>query len=192
MEDIPHIGRNMVKLIDCFVYLISLSPSIRWTMMLWSSACQRRMVSDGPRLIGFALILCYCPQTVLFDWVISVLSAVVSLRAPCSDRCCSCSTRVSLLPISAYLTSTLYTWGLPSTVAQQRRQMELSVERIAQQMGPNRLRLNPEKKNVLWCATRRRSIHRDTDELSVCGGWIRPSTSLRDLGVRVSGACGAI
>src|SRR6218665_3584831 len=56
MEDIPHIGRNMVKLIDCFVYLISLSPSIRWTMMIWPSACRRRMVSDGPRLIGFALI----------------------------------------------------------------------------------------------------------------------------------------
>src|SRR6218665_915289 len=50
------IGRNMVKLIDCFVYLISLSPSIRWTMMLWPSACRRRMVSDEPRLIGFSLI----------------------------------------------------------------------------------------------------------------------------------------
>src|SRR6218665_3398822 len=56
MEDIPHIGRNMVKLIDCFVYLISLSPSIRWTKLLWPSACRRRMVSDGARLIGFALI----------------------------------------------------------------------------------------------------------------------------------------
>src|SRR6218665_953110 len=51
-------------------------------------------------------------------------------------------------------------------------------------MGPNRLRLNPEKKNVLWCATRRRSIHRDTGELSVCGVWIRPSTFVRDFGVR--------
>src|SRR6218665_3350612 len=51
-------------------------------------------------------------------------------------------------------------------------------------MGPNRLRFNPEKKNVLWCATRKRSIHRDTGELSVCGVWIRPSTSVRDLGVR--------
>src|SRR6218665_2112132 len=122
MEDIPHIGRNMVKLIDCFVYLISLSPSIRWTMMIWPSACRRRMVS----------YLCYRPQTILFDWVISVLSAVVSLRAPCSDLCCSCSTRVSLLPLSAYLTSTLYTRAPPSTVAQQRRRMELSVERTAQ------------------------------------------------------------
>src|SRR6218665_2072153 len=63
--------------------------------------------------------LCYRPQTILFDWVISVLSAVVSLRALCSYRCCSCSTRVSLLPLSAYLSSTLYTWGPPSTVAQQ-------------------------------------------------------------------------
>src|SRR6218665_1461036 len=51
-------------------------------------------------------------------------------------------------------------------------------------MGPNRLQLNAEKKNVLWCATRRRSIHRDNGELSVCGAWIRPSTSVRNLGVR--------
>src|SRR6218665_3884844 len=76
--------------------------------------------------------LCYRPQTIFFDWVISVLSAVMSLRAPCSDRCCSCSTRVSLLPLLAYLTSTLYTWGPPSTVAQQLRRMELDVERTAQ------------------------------------------------------------
>src|SRR6218665_228125 len=111
MEDIPHIGRNMVKLIDCFVYLISVafdkvdhdvmaerlskSYGIRWTALDWLRS-----------------YLCYRPQTILFDWVISVLSAVVSLRAPCLDRCCSCSTQVSLLPLSAYLTSTFYTWGL--------------------------------------------------------------------------------
>src|SRR6218665_1455783 len=51
-------------------------------------------------------------------------------------------------------------------------------------MGPNRLRFNPENKNVLWCVTRIRSIYRDTGELSVCGVWIRLSTSVRDLGFR--------
>src|SRR6218665_1355334 len=57
--------------------------------------------------------------------------------------------------------------------------MELGVERIAEWMHSNRLRLNPEKTDFLWCATRRRCIHLDTGELSVCGAL----TSVRDLGV---------
>ena len=65
--------------------------------------------------------------------------------------------------------SQLYTWGPPSTVAQQRRRMELGVERMAEWMPSNRLRLNLEKTDFLWCATRRRCIHLDTAELSVCG-----------------------
>src|SRR6218665_1917289 len=66
MEDIPHISRNMVELIDCFVYLISLSPSIRWSMMLWPSACRRRMVSD---------------RWTALDWLASLLS----LLSPADD-----------------------------------------------------------------------------------------------------------
>src|SRR6218665_2060656 len=63
--------------------------------------------------------------------------------------------------------------------------MELGVERMAEWMRSNRLQLNPEKTDFLWCATRRRCrpIHLDTAELSVCGALIRPSTSVRDLGV---------
>ena len=79
--------------------------------------------------------------------------------------------------------SQLYTLGPPSTVVKQRRQMELGVERIAEWMRSNRLRLNPEKTDFLWCVTRRRCIHLDTAELSVCGALIRPSSSVRDLGV---------
>src|SRR6218665_35967 len=54
---------------------------------------------------------------------------------------------------------------------------------IAEWMRSNRLRLNPKKTDFLWCATRRRCIHLDTAELSVCGVLIRPLTSVRDLGV---------
>lgn len=79
--------------------------------------------------------------------------------------------------------SQLYTWGHPSTVEQQRGRMELGIERIADWMRSNRLRLNPEKTDFLWCATRRRCLHLDTGALSVCGALIRPSTSVRDLGV---------
>src|SRR6218665_1926499 len=55
---------------------LSKTYGIRWTAFHWLRS-----------------YLCYRPQTILFDWVISVLSAVVSLRAPCSDRCCSFSTK---------------------------------------------------------------------------------------------------
>src|SRR6218665_1327566 len=79
--------------------------------------------------------------------------------------------------------SQLYTWGPPSTVAQQRRRMELGIERIAEWIRSNRLRLNPEKTDFLWCATRRRCMNLDTSELSVCGALIRPSTTVRNLGV---------
>src|SRR6218665_3883735 len=61
--------------------------------------------------------------------------------------------------------------------------MELGIERIAEWMRSNRLRLNLEKMDFLWCATRRRCMHLDTSELSVCGTLIRPSTTVRDLGV---------
>src|SRR6218665_237195 len=54
---------------------------------------------------------------------------------------------------------------------------------MAEWMRSNRLRLDPEKTDFLWRATRRRCIHLDTAELSVCGALILPSTSVRDLGV---------
>src|SRR6218665_1823725 len=54
---------------------------------------------------------------------------------------------------------------------------------MAEWMRSNRLRLDPEKTDFLWRATRRRCIHLDTAELSFCGALIRPSTSVRDLGV---------
>src|SRR6218665_1923971 len=119
----------------------------------------------------------------------SALFAVASLRAPYLDRCCSCSTPptwVSSLGLSSHFyadDSQFYTWGPPSTVAQQRHRMELGIERITEWMCSNRLRLNPEKTDFLWCATCRRCIHLDTSELSVCGTLIRPSTTVCDLGV---------
>src|SRR6218665_36550 len=122
----------------------------------------------------------------------SALFAVASLRAPYLDRCCSCSTPptwVSLLPVSAChptsmpMTLSFTCGGLPSTVAQPRHRMELGIERIAEWMRSNRLRLNPEKTGFLWCATHRWCMHLDTSELSVCGALIRLSTTVRDLGV---------
>src|SRR6218665_2279646 len=50
-------------------------------------------------------------------------------------------------------------------------------------MRSNRLCLNSEKTEFLWCATSRRCPHLDTRELTLCGSLIRPVTVARDLGV---------
>src|SRR6218665_2070411 len=50
-------------------------------------------------------------------------------------------------------------------------------------MRSNRLCLNSEKTEFLWCATSRRFPHLDTRDLSVCGSLIRPVTVARDFGV---------
>ena len=85
--------------------------------------------------------------------------------------------------------SQLYTWGHPSSDGLQKRRMELGVERIAEWMRSNRLCLNSEKTEFLWCATSRRCPHLDTRELSVCGSLIRPVTVARDLGSCFSLIC---
>src|SRR5678815_4673079 len=59
--------------------------------------------------------------------------------------------------------------------------MELGVERIAEWMRSNRLRLNSEKTDFLWCATSRRCPHLDTGELSVL--------FMRSHVVRIVGCC---
>ena len=61
--------------------------------------------------------------------------------------------------------------------------MELGVEQIAEWMRSNRLCLNSEKTEFLWCATSRWCSHLDTGELSVCSSLIHPVTVARDLGV---------
>src|SRR6218665_3290697 len=63
--------------------------------------------------------------------------------------------------------------------------MELGVDQIAEWMRSNRLCLNSEKTEFLWCATSRRCSNLDTRELSVCGSLIHPVTVARDFGLGV-------
>ena len=54
-------------------------------------------------------------------------------------------------------------------------------EAIGQWMASNRLKLNPVKTDLLWCATRRRQLNRNL--LMFGGATIQPSSTVRDLGV---------
>jgi len=85
----------------CLVSSISPPSLIRWTMMFWSSACRGRMESAQPRLTRFGPIFAIADRqsSTMGSFQTSALSAVASLRAPCSGRCCSCSTLSPLLSL---------------------------------------------------------------------------------------------
>ena len=57
------------------------------------------------------------------------------------------------------------------------------MEDIAQWMASNRLKLNPAKTDFMWCATRRRQHQLRKDHVTFAGSAIRPSSTVRDLGV---------
>src|SRR6218665_43199 len=138
--------------------------------------------------------LCDRRQTILFDGVFSTVRSLCcgvpqgSMLGPLLFLfyTADLSELAASLGLSSHLyadDSQFYTRGPPSTVAQQRHRMELGIERIAEWMHSNRLRLNPEKTDFMWCATCRLCMHLDTSEQSVCGALIRPLTTVRDLGV---------
>ena len=52
-----------------------------------------------------------------------------------------------------------------------------------QWMASNRLKLNPAKTDFMWCATRRRQHQLSKDHVTFAGSAIRPSSTVRDLGV---------
>src|SRR6218665_4047666 len=138
----------------CLVCSISLPPSIRWTTMSWRSACRGPTGSVRPRLIGFGSYLCDRRQTILFDGVFSTVRSL-SCGVPQGSvlgpllfllYTADLGELAASLSLSSHFyadDSQLYTCGPPSTVAQQRRRMELGIERIAEWMRSNRLRLNP-------------------------------------------------
>ena len=57
------------------------------------------------------------------------------------------------------------------------------MENIAQWMASNRPKLNPAKTDFMWCATRRRQHQLNKDHVTFAGSAIRPSSTVRDLGV---------
>src|SRR6218665_1602060 len=142
---------DLKEAIDCFVYSISLPPSIQWTIMFWPRACRGHMGSARPGLIGFALVsaIAYRQSSSTGSFQPSVCCGVPrgSVLGPLLFLLHLGELAVSL-GLSHFFAedSHLYTWGPPSTVAQQRRRMDLGVQRIAEWMRSNRLmRLNPEK-----------------------------------------------
>src|SRR5664279_38219 len=82
--------------------------------------------------------------------------------------------------------SQLYFNGRPSDMADLKRRTVKAVNEVASWMAVNRLRLNPDKTECIWCATPRRQHLIDADTIDLNGAAITPSTSVRNIGVLLS------
>ena len=60
------------------------------------------------------------------------------------------------------------------------------ISEIDKWMASNRLKLNQEKSDILWCATKRRLRFLDHSPLLLGGAVINPSAGVKDLGVLIS------
>ena len=57
------------------------------------------------------------------------------------------------------------------------------MDAIGQRMASNRLKLNPWRRNLLWCTTRRRQHQLNRSSLVFGGATVQPSSTVRDHGV---------
>ena len=62
---------------------------------------------------------------------------------------------------------------------------------VAQWMCANRLQLNADKTDVMWCASARRASRLPTDTILVAGVNVQPVSTVRDLGVLIDSDLGA-
>ena len=77
----------------------------------------------------------------------------------------------------------IYGFCRPDNVEELTRRITDCVADVAAWMCCNRLQLNVDKTNLLWCTSSRRMSQLPTEPLSLAGHEIVPSTSVRDLGV---------
>ena len=71
----------------------------------------------------------------------------------------------------------------PSAIADFQLRLSACIDDIASWMRANRLQLNTSKTDLLWCSTARRQHQLPSTALRVGDDFVRPSTSVRDLGI---------
>ena len=71
----------------------------------------------------------------------------------------------------------------PPAVTSLQLQMSRCIGDVAECMAANRLQLNPDKTEIMWCGSRRRSSQLPTQPVTVCTSLIQPTKTVRDLGV---------
>ena len=71
----------------------------------------------------------------------------------------------------------------PGAAAQLQQKMSTCLDSVADWMRANRLQLNAEKTEILWCATQRRQYQLPASATRVGSEYVTPSASVRDLGI---------
>ena len=79
----------------------------------------------------------------------------------------------------------LYLSGNPKDAQFLRSSIVACINEITKWCAANKLKLNPNKTEFLWSATARRQNQLDTTPIDLSDGNIRPSKSVRDLGVMI-------
>ena len=71
----------------------------------------------------------------------------------------------------------------PDDVQDFEQRISACVDDVALLMKSNRLQLNTDKAEVLWCATSRRQSQLPKSSLRICSDFVAPSSNVRDLGI---------
>ena len=77
----------------------------------------------------------------------------------------------------------IYGFCPPSAISVLQEQMSACLDEVALWMRSNRLQLNTNKTEVLWCATSRRQYQIPQVPVRVGEDLITPAASIRDLGI---------
>jgi len=121
----------------------------------------------------------------------SFISYAVCLRVLCWDQfCSSCTPWNSSRSLNAMVcrriftpTTPRYTPRPPTAVNALSPQVNEYVDAIATLVKSNRLQLNPDETEVLWCATSRRQHQLPSTGMLIDGVHITPVKTVRDLGI---------
>ena len=81
----------------------------------------------------------------------------------------------------------IYGYCRPSSVDSLQEKMSVCVDDVQSWMRANRLQLNPNKTEVLWCSSARRQYQIPTTSVRIGNTSVLPVSSVRDLGVCLDG-----
>ena len=73
----------------------------------------------------------------------------------------------------------------PDQTAELSIKMSACVEDVGRWMFENRLQLNPDKSEVLWCSSKRILHRTPVDALKIFDSYIKPTTKLKNLGIYI-------
>lgn len=148
----------------------------RWFQSYLTGRCQ--YVRCGPSRSSVTYLICGVPQGSVLGPILFVLYTA-DLTSLIESH--------GLLPHLYADDTQIYGSCPPSAVDALSLQVSVCVNAAAAWMKSNRLQLNPDKTEILWCATRRRQHQLPSAPLLIDGVSVTPVPCVRDLGIYLDG-----